>query len=593
MNPSERWTSLEIDAADAPPMTPPESGRHVVVFLATPTVRSGGWSARAALEIARGWGAAGARIVLADLALEEPVLHGAAGMDNASLEGVSDALLFGTSFQRLGQPLSDGLYLVTAGTAVPDGEALRSHPRWRDFVDGFREADAVLALYLPSDAPGVDVLLSMADGVVVLCTEDEAEEFSFAGGAPLLAALGPERVKEEDRMLELDGAVGPGGTVEPAPALDDPGTPEGEPAVEDEESDAVADFLENMDVVPVDPETLVAAEAEAGEEEEGEFDDRELPEGRDPEAPAGESPELRDPMAEPVGDPLAGRDAAALVPDEIAVTEEGDEQVPDDPTPGEEATPETPTVPSFEEAAMAASSSTRKGRSGPRPALLFLLVLIVLAVLVAAFLGIVMIPGITPSATGVEEAGAAEVQLGAADVEAGAGQGPAEEAGALLSHVLAIGSFGDLETARQRVRAIELAAPTVRLVIAPVEVDGDPFFRLLAGPTATPDELEELRDRLVPALGGPVQGIPREARLAYLMGTAPRAALAERQRDVLSRLGIPAYVLRVTGADGEYRYRVYSGAYANPLEAGYLAAVLEENGIQGAPLTERRGVWPE
>lgn len=627
MNPPERWTSLEIDAAEPPPLAPPEPGRHVVVFTATPTVRSGGWSARAAVEICRGWGAAGARIVLADLALEEPVLHGAAGLDN--LEGVSDALLFGTSFQRLGQPLSDGLYLVTAGTAVPDGEALRSHPRWRDFVEGFREADAVLALYVPDDAPGLDVLLGMADGVIALCTEDETGDPSLAAGPPVLAALGPERVREEDLGGDAGGRdslglADPGSEPDEAPAreapveapveadavvadvgetaaeeqvaaeeevaAEDPGDAErgSEAGVEAEPearsdgpegSDGVADFLEELDVAPVDPEMAVAAEAAALEDEEE---------------------ELPDPMATPASDPLAseaGDGEPAPTLDEILAGEDVADAAPAGEGPGPTPAPQPPESPAEPEFASSASG----GRKGPSPALLVLLLVVVVAALVAAFLGIVEIPGVTPSAAGVEEAGAAEVRGGASpapspgtDDGTGGEESPVSaEANPLLSHVLAIGSFRDLATALERARAIELAAPTVRLIVAPVEVDGDAYFRLLAGPTSTAEELEILRDRLVPALGGRVEGITREARLAYLMGTAPRQPLAERHRDVLSRLGVPAYILRVTGSDGEYRYRVYAGAYANPAEARYLAAVLRENGIEGAPLTERRGVWPE
>jgi Mrp family chromosome partitioning ATPase len=78
------------------------------------------------VEIARGWGAEGSRVVLCDAGFEEPTLHDAAGLDN--LEGISDALLFGTSFQRLGQPLSDGIGESASTVPLPNSGAGSTDP---------------------------------------------------------------------------------------------------------------------------------------------------------------------------------------------------------------------------------------------------------------------------------------------------------------------------------------------------------------------------------------------------------------------------------------------------------------------------------
>ena len=121
------------------------------------------------------------------------------------------------------------------------------------------------------------------------------------------------------------------------------------------------------------------------------------------------------------------------------------------------------------------------------------------------------------------------------------------------------------------------------------------YFRLLAGPAADSAELLEVRDRLVAAQtgGGADDWIIREARLAYLVGVAPRLPLAERNVEILSELGIPAHILRYTNAEGTTAFRVYSGAYADNAEAAYLGRLLEENNIRIATLTERRGLRPE
>ncbi|HSG46757.1 MAG TPA: hypothetical protein VLA43_02965, partial [Longimicrobiales bacterium] len=210
---SESWQPLDIDTPDAVPLPRPGSDVHVVALVATAAARRDGWGARAALEIARGWGAEGARVVLCDLDLETPALHGAAGLDN--LEGISDALLFGTSFQRMAQPLSDGLYIATAGTAVPNGEALRTHPRWRAFAEGFSEAGAVMALYLPEEAPGTDALLELCHTAVILGAKDEVGAVTLPGRMPVLAVAGPEGLVATRGAAPLDAAEA--SEVEPQP----------------------------------------------------------------------------------------------------------------------------------------------------------------------------------------------------------------------------------------------------------------------------------------------------------------------------------------------------------------------------------------
>lgn len=669
----------------------------MVAFAAGTQVRSGGWAGRAALEVCRGWGAEGARVVLADTALEEPELHRWAGLDN--LEGVSDALMFGTSFQRLGQPLSDGLYLATAGTAVPDGEALRSHPRWRDFAAGFREAGAVLALYVPLDAPGSDALLTLADHVVVLATEAEADGLEVPGKAQRIATLGPTSADSEYVQPTLAGAEEADLPVEPAHAAavalglgddaPDEGLEEGEPEetpppeapvdagfeaevetdgdVETDEDDpdsALAAFFEEVDVAPVEPDAVVVPglqddvsdeiEPDAGEPEDlaedleehveaagaGAGDDEELTTadfgfGEDPFAGSGadtgtgvgggedslaavsaqdplDVAPTRDPLGDAAGDDSPAGDGgdAPVAPtlDEILADGEEGDQVPDEVL----SNPE----PEGRPVVKRPRGRESRGRRGPSPVLLILLVVVLVAVLIAGYLGYIDIPGMRAMNSGVEEAGAAEVVDGQATAapdgvaplprpgEADPAAGPdtsGEAAGTtgasfealnpVVPWVLAVGSFDDLATARSREQ--DLAATGVRFIVAPVEVDGRPFYRLLAGPVAASGDLGGIREALAPGLGSRDVGYAREARLAFLVGTAPSRTLADRHAEVMEALGIPAHVLQVTAADGDTRFRVYAGAYANPAEARYLESLLADAGFDDSPLTERRGRWPE
>jgi hypothetical protein len=126
-----------------------------------------------------------------------------------------------------------------------------------------------------------------------------------------------------------------------------------------------------------------------------------------------------------------------------------------------------------------------------------------------------------------------------------------------------------------------------------VEVEGVPYFRLLAGPAADVATLEAIQAEVARVLPGESEWILREARYAYLISTAGRLALAERQVEVLARTGIPAHLLRYEDGTGSTSWRVYSGAYASEAEAAYLGELLARNGIEDVPLTERRGVLPE
>lgn len=517
MTPSEGWKSLDIDSPDAVTLPRPGEGVHVVALVAEAGGRAAGWSARAAIEIARGWGADGASVLLCDLALEDPELHTAAGLDN--LEGVSDALLFGTSFQRLGQPLSDGLYLATAGTAVPDGEALRAHPRWREFAAGFREAEALLALYLPAEAPGADALLRLADAALILGAEGATRTLDLPSRLRVLARVGPPTGR--------DHAV-------PVPAPRGP---------------AEADSVEREAPSPTEP----------------------------------------------------GSWAASLASEQIRP----DGPVVPAPGPGEVLPPPPWARPARSGAtASAGRAADRTSRPGgsrvrrTRPLLVAVILTMVLGVLAAGWMGWVEIPGITPTPGAVEEAGAAEPIPGVESPEEAAS--PAAEPAPVVAaespvaaFALALGSYSRADSALARARLLAQARPDLEFLVAPVEVQGTPFFRLLAGASADAASVEAVRESLAGTVPGAENWIVRESRLAFLVGSTESLALAERQVEALAAAGIPAHVLHYEDGTGVSRFRVYAGAFANPGEARYLARLLEENGIQNATLTERRGARPE
>ncbi|HEX2201753.1 MAG TPA: hypothetical protein VHG91_00570, partial [Longimicrobium sp.] len=132
------------------------------------------WVADAAIALATGWTSGGRRTVLADLSLEDPLLHERIGMGN--MEGIVDIFLYGASLARSARPVPGrGFYLITAGTYTDDAGAIFRHPRWEKIVAGFREAQASLLLFVPTDAPDLLSVGHWAEDVIVLGAHDDEE----------------------------------------------------------------------------------------------------------------------------------------------------------------------------------------------------------------------------------------------------------------------------------------------------------------------------------------------------------------------------------------------------------------------------------
>jgi hypothetical protein len=138
------------------------------------------WAADAAVSLATGWHAAGRRTVLADLCLEDPFLHERIGMPNQ--DGVVDIFLYGASLARSARAVPGrGFYLISSGTYEPDPGAVLRNPRWDKIVGGFRDNNAALLLFAPSDAPELPTLRRFVSEVILLGGSD--------GASPLPAAL--------------------------------------------------------------------------------------------------------------------------------------------------------------------------------------------------------------------------------------------------------------------------------------------------------------------------------------------------------------------------------------------------------------------
>lgn len=138
------------------------------------------WAADAAVSLATGWHAAGRRTVLADLCLEDPFLHERIGMPNQ--DGVVDIFLYGASLARSARAVPGrGFYLISSGTYTDDPGGVLRNPRWDKIVAGFRDNNAALLLFVPSDAPELSTLRRFVSEAILLGGSD--------GASPLPASL--------------------------------------------------------------------------------------------------------------------------------------------------------------------------------------------------------------------------------------------------------------------------------------------------------------------------------------------------------------------------------------------------------------------
>lgn len=575
------WTPAEPGAPVALP-TPQGSEGRVVVVVASEGAFTAGWAGEVAVDLAKGWSASGARVVLADGGLTHPQLHTTLSLPLG--EGLVDALRWGASVKRVAhRPDGTAFYAVTAGTAVADAAAVFEDPRWPALCAGFREAGVTLVVLVPSHDPARDGVLAQADHAVVLSGpgEDAADVLGSWEG-DVLAVTGREDTASSTPTLEEP--VSGDETAFEEPASDEAGVEE---AAVDEAGLGEPTFAEATLEESVRPEAAVAPGEPTSSEEPLFLEDPLFAEGPldSDGAFRAEEPALDQ---EPISaeEPRPDEPPVPSAEDEATGEETFKRTVPEPEPPFRE--PEHPPVPTFEEIVEDADyqEATSPARSGRTRLLLLLLLLVVVGGVVAAWLGYVEIPGITPMGTGAAEAPAAVAPTLASQ--------PPTDASAPQAFSLALGAFQDETTARALALDFSGKVPGVLFVTAPVSVQGAVVHRVLAGPASDSLGAVSVAERVGEATGlDPAAWVARRTPLAFQLGEMPEMEAARRRADVLVGLGVPAYVLAVSYSDGSTRFRVYAGAYADAGEASYLSALLEERGLSSASLSDRTGRLPE
>lgn len=209
-----RWQSLD---AGVPVPNGTGSGR-IVALVASEGAVEGGWAATAALGLARAWSGVGEKVIVVDGALHYPTLHVCAETEN--FEGLSDAALFGLSVGRVAKPMDGGaFFLITAGTAVADANAVAGSPRWGTLLGGFLEAGVKLLLFVRDGDSGCAAFLGSASDIIVLAGEHESAPAAVRdlegmvravtgpAGAPAGAAVSDSGLRPPQEWT----AAGPGG----------------------------------------------------------------------------------------------------------------------------------------------------------------------------------------------------------------------------------------------------------------------------------------------------------------------------------------------------------------------------------------------
>ncbi|HET7586378.1 MAG TPA: hypothetical protein VFK13_15805 [Gemmatimonadaceae bacterium] len=113
------------------------------------------------------------RVAIADLVGEIAPLM---ALTSEVTYGLNDMFVHGVSVGHVvqGVPGAPNLYVMPSGAGPVDHEAILHSARWGSLVQGFRDGDALLLVVVPPGAPGLEELLGVLDGVVLVGSVPEA-----------------------------------------------------------------------------------------------------------------------------------------------------------------------------------------------------------------------------------------------------------------------------------------------------------------------------------------------------------------------------------------------------------------------------------
>src|SRR3954465_4021683 len=135
------------------------SSYHMVVVAGLDSVTTG----QVAVGIARAQSLVRC-VAVGDLFGESPPIRELIQTDDP--HGIVDSFLYGVSLSRIAYPVAGAgqLFAMQSGTEPPVYEEILANPRWNRLCGGFREADALLVLAVPANAPRLEDLVAASDG---------------------------------------------------------------------------------------------------------------------------------------------------------------------------------------------------------------------------------------------------------------------------------------------------------------------------------------------------------------------------------------------------------------------------------------------
>ena len=165
---------------------------------------------------------------------------------------------------------------------------------------------------------------------------------------------------------------------------------------------------------------------------------------------------------------------------------------------------------------------------------------------------------------------------------------------AIMSHVLMINSWFEIETPLSTTDALRSRLPDLLFFVTPLEVEGALQFALYVGPAYSAVEADALKDPVAVVLDrlDPSDWSVLNAPYAFFFGEYDSVTNAEGRIQALARISIPGYSLQVAYPDGTTGVRVYGGAFSDEFQAADMGRMVSDGDVGGMVLTSRRGTLP-
>jgi hypothetical protein len=272
--------------------------------------------------------------------------------------------------------------------------------------------------------------------------------------------------------------------------------------------------------------------------------------------------------------PLAAA-GAAVVEETVAVDDDA----------GDELDPPATFDPPAKAALHLPPPPVRTSRGSPRALNIALGIIIPLVILAAAFYVVASVrPDLLPSWARIAMPVASEPAVTPPRVIAPLPT-PRRE-GESLPFSVAVISFRSFDDAQRRLTSLLERKDGVLYFVSPEEIQGILYYKVLAGALPDSTAARELKESLVRAKVITAEDAADEGALiqptpyAFGLGERPTDQAGTAAADSFAARGVPAYGVAVPYSDGNRRWQIYGGAYADSATAEGMRKLLASAGIQ-------------